>query len=190
MNKNNQKVPSTINSILINNQKWFGFLLVLVFLLSMFIYFILESNNLKEYIFSSILFASFIYGIHLVFIQEKRLGSSKIQLINVDIIFAILGAFLTYLLTQFLPISSIIASATVGIIGYLTFKKNSFAIYCGSFVGMTSAGIFNYYELLLASFICGVIFVIVKPILNGYGGRLGTIAFISTVIVALLFNKS
>ncbi len=190
MNKQNNSCEKAKEKKIIHNQKWIALFFVFAFVFLVWIYVIFNSSNLFKYFLTSTLFLLFLYGTILVLKKERLIREIRITFIDIDIFYALVGAIATYTLTRTLPISNIISSASIGLIGYVLFKKNSFAIYCGSFVGMTSSDLFNYYQLLLAGVVCGLVFVVVKQILNGYGGRLGTIAFISTAIIALFFNKT
>ncbi|MCK5731887.1 MAG: hypothetical protein KAH13_02640, partial [Tenericutes bacterium] len=61
------------------------------------------------------------------------------------------------------------------------------AVYCGSFAGMVSVALFGFAEVLVLALICAFIYNLTKPLFKGYGGKLGTIAFMSSLIVHSLF---
>ena len=42
---------------------------------------------------------------------------------------------------------------------------------------------------MIISLLCGLIYLFVKLIFNGYGGRLGSMAFISTLFIELILSK-
>ena len=49
-------------------------------------------------------------------------------------------------------------------------------VYCGAFVGMTSARLFSAYgDLCLAAAIAGGVYLLTRRSFQGYGGKLGTI---------------
>jgi hypothetical protein len=54
-------------------------------------------------------------------------------------------------------------------------------IFAGSFVGMTGDSVGSYTAVSLGGIVAGLIYSISLSIFSGFGGRLGTIAFISTV---------
>jgi hypothetical protein len=55
--------------------------------------------------------------------------------------------------------------------------------YCGAFVGMTSARLFSAYgDLCLAAAIAGAVYLLTQRSFQGYGGKLGTIAFCGTFV--------
>ncbi|MDD3129624.1 MAG: hypothetical protein PHW21_04585 [Candidatus Izemoplasmatales bacterium] len=61
--------------------------------------------------------------------------------------------------------------------------------YCETFAGMSSNLMFNFYEIMIISLLCCLIYLFVKLIFNGYGGRLGSVAFISTLFIALILGE-
>lgn len=150
----------------------------------------LSSEQLSDYILSGIILVLFIIGVIFISSQVKSSNNHRIIIKDLDFVFAALGVVVTYELTLLFTVSTVNTSATVGILGYLLFKKHSMAIYCGSFAGMTSSLILNHYEIIVLAIFCALAYLFVKTILDGYGGRLGTIAFVSTTIVVMLFNKT
>lgn len=117
------------------------------------------------------------------------------------ILFAVLGAVATFYLNTKINLGSIISASLVGFIASFApnfDKKSSIlkefpaAVYCGSFVGMTSSQVApNIKFILFAGFIAGAILMLSKNIFNGFGGKLGTIAFggvaITSVLIYLIF---
>lgn len=105
-------------------------------------------------------------------------------------IFSISAAnWLTFVLNHSLRMGPVIASAVIGLAGGILLPKYGSAIYCGSFVGMSSKTILpDVPALLLASLIAGIVFQMNANSLNGIGGKLGTIAFIGSVITGVVFQ--
>ncbi len=117
------------------------------------------------------------------------------------ILFAVIGAVLTFYLNTSAHLGPIIAASLVGFVAsYIPlFNKKSeileefpAAVYCGSFVGMTSLQVAPDIKFILfAGFIAGTILMLSKNIFNGFGGKLGTVAFggvaITSVIIYILF---
>ena len=61
------------------------------------------------------------------------------------------------------------------------------AIYCGVFVGMSSAVIVPSVGFILAAgILAGVIYILSKNIFLGMGGKLGTMAFGGVLLVSLI----
>lgn len=121
--------------------------------------------------------------------REMNLMTYQIKWLDIDLFYTGMGVILTYFIAKELSINAVIASSAVGFIGYLVIKNHSVAIYCGSFAGMVSSFVFGYDEVILIAFVCGLLYILLKPLFVGVGGKLGTIAFISTVGMAILLNK-
>lgn len=171
-------------------QKLITFWVLSLFMVYALVNVFLNSEKLSDYILSGIILVLFIIGIIFISSQVKSSNSHRIIIKDLDFVFAALGVVITYELTLLFSVSTVITSTAVGILGYLLFKKYSMAIYCGSFAGMTSSLILNHYEIIVLAILCAFVYLFIKTILNGYGGRLGTIAFVSTTIVVILFNKT
>ena len=171
-----------------NIQKWLIFSLLFVFVTGAFIYGIINSNNQTFKIFGIILFILFILGIITSILYINKIKVEKINIKSFDLLFVLIGTVATYELTVFLSVSNVLASALIGVIGYLITKKYAMAIYAGSFSGMVSQVLFNHYELILLGLITGVIYILIKTVCYGFGGRLGSIAFISNLITAIILG--
>lgn len=103
-----------------------------------------------------------------------------------------LGAFGTYQL-QKAGLSPVVASCIVGLagalIGYLLKNEDlSMVIFAGSFVGMTTITIASTTLIVIAGLACGTLYWASTHLFDGYGGKLGALAFISVAIVVLLFS--
>jgi hypothetical protein len=101
-----------------------------------------------------------------------------------------LGAISAFQL-QKLGFNPIVASCLVGLAGTLigTLLKTedlALVIFAGSFVGMTAVSITSFPLILLAGLICGILYLIAEPIFDGYGGKLGAMAFVSVVVVMVV----
>lgn len=86
------------------------------------------------------------------------------------------------------PLGPVIAAGIVGFLGAeilerLNAKEFSAPLYCGAFVGMSSAAVFSFQAVALASFAAGFLYIAAHEIYAGIGGTLGTIAFICTAIM-------
>lgn len=174
--KNNLKFKNTNAWILLSVTLLYAYILVLF-----------EFRDWMIFLYA-LLSIPLIIGLRHVYQSTDRI-SEKFSLKDYDIIFAFFGVIVTYLLAHQLNISAVIASSFIGVLGYYLFPKNSVAIYCGSFAGMVSSYLFNYYEVGFISIVCGVLFVFLKPVYNGYGGKLGSTAFIATMFVAIVLEK-
>lgn len=110
----------------------------------------------------------------------------------------ILGAIITYYLNIKLELGPVIAAGAVGTIASFVplinkqsniLKVFPFAAYCGAFVGMSAVNVAKDIKfIILASFLAGLFFIFSKNVLNGFGGKLGTIAFGGVVLASLLIS--
>lgn len=96
------------------------------------------------------------------------------------------GAILTYALSVNLDLGAVIASSLVGVIAALVVPAYGVPLYCGAFVGMTSAQLLvTHGELAIAGAVAGVVYLLTTDVFSGFGGKLGTIAFTGSVITGL-----
>lgn len=102
----------------------------------------------------------------------------------------LIGGVLTCVLCRDFKLSTVVGASLVGIAAYLVVPKYAVPVYCGAFVGMTSTALlFTRFEVAIASAIAGIIFVLASYVFGGFGGKLGTIAFISTIITSLILGR-
>lgn len=92
----------------------------------------------------------------------------------------------TYYLSTALGLGPVVASALVGLLAALTVGDQAAPAYCGTFVGMVSTVVFpTLIPVAVASVVAAVIFVLAKRVFNGFGGKLGTTAFLGCGAVVL-----
>lgn len=97
------------------------------------------------------------------------------------------GGLVTYSISRDVGVGAVVASGTIGLLGALILPDHAVPIYCGSFVGMVSPALLgSYSQVLLAAVIAGVAFVLSTGTFDGFGGKLGTIAFSGTVLTGLV----
>lgn len=89
-------------------------------------------------------------------------------------------------------LNPVLSSALVGFLGtFFKFPKANIhgihsAIYAGSFAGMCSVEILQGPQHIIGVSVLGsILYVWAQPHFSGYGGRLGTIAFISSTFIFL-----
>lgn len=102
------------------------------------------------------------------------------------------GALATFFLQKY-GCSAVVASCLVGLAGallghYIGFPNLPLVIFAGSFVGMTSLTQGTIPNIIFAGLLTGLLYKLSTNIFTGFGGRLGTIAFISTVATIYLFQ--
>ena len=113
-------------------------------------------------------------------------SSRKYKINYFDILFTVIGCLAAYFLNIYLNQGAIIAASLVGIISACFIKKYSIAIYTGAFAGMISPAILHdFYHILLASVITGIVFAFSNRVFEGFGGKLGATAFTSWIILYL-----
>lgn len=96
------------------------------------------------------------------------------------------GAPLTRLLAADLGLGVVVAAALIGLLADRLLPSYAAAIYCGAFVGMTSPAVFaDLTALTAAGLVAGVVFVAAEQVFDGFGGKLGTVAFVGCAAVAL-----
>jgi len=101
------------------------------------------------------------------------------------------SAVFTFLLQKYGG-SAVVASCLVGLIGaalgyMLNMQHLTFVIFTGSFVGMTSLTAGSIPLMLVGGALSGFIYLHTQQVYFDYGGRLGFIAFISTMATVYLF---
>lgn len=114
---------------------------------------------------------------------------------EVFIIF-IIGALGTYLINDKLKTGAVIASSIIGITGGLilpnVFSSGTalaVALFCGTFIGMsTTTKLTSRVSVIQASVIGTIIYLYTTPYFAGLGGKLGLIAFGSTIATAGFYN--
>ncbi len=116
-------------------------------------------------------------------ISLRKLGPSPIKahkhLFNFLAVF--LGGMITFYFSVDIGLGAVVASGLIGLFTDMIFPDLGAPAFCGSFVGMSSDGLFfSYSDVVLASAIAGLVYVLTSKVFNGFGGKLGTIAFIGT----------
>ncbi len=80
----------------------------------------------------------------------------------------------------------VLGAGVGGLLGAIFIKKYQVPIYCGTFVGMSSPLLFGMWQFALATIFASIIYVLVRDLFNGYGGKLGTIALSGALISTLV----
>ena len=96
------------------------------------------------------------------------------------------GAPLTRAFAVDLGLGVVVAAALVGLLADRLVPSYSAAVYCGAFVGMGSPALLpGPVAVTAAGFAGGVVFVAADSVFDGFGGKLGTAAFVGCAAVAL-----
>ncbi len=88
-------------------------------------------------------------------------------------------------------IGPVIAASAVGFLGYKILQKFGLAelappMYCGAFIGMSSYAFFSLEMIAAAGLVSAAVYILANDLYAGFGGKLGTIAFIGTAVVRKL----
>jgi hypothetical protein len=104
------------------------------------------------------------------------------------------GCLSCYLLQRNAHLSAVLASALVGVVGTLIPSAGiQAAIYSGSFAGMCSQELLNgQMQVLFLAALGAALYLFAKPHFTGLGGKLGAVAFVSSVClwVALFLSRA
>jgi len=96
------------------------------------------------------------------------------------------GAPLTRLLAVDLGLGVVVAAALVGLLADRLLPSYGAAVYCGAFVGMASPVVFGGLPAVTAAgLLAGAVFVAAEEVFDGFGGKLGTTAFVGCAAIAL-----
>ena len=122
-------------------------------------------------------------------VHRQTKTSIALSVWRTDGIAVIFGAVITYALHGHTVLDVVLATGLVGIGAALIMRRVQVPIYCGAFVGMSSPMLLGWGPFLLASLLASILFVIAKDLYNGYGGKLGTIAFTGAFIAGFIYRS-
>lgn len=144
------------------------------------------------FILSLIVLLFYTYLKHLDHEQDGEYESFKVA------IWVPIGALSTYYLSNSFQLPPVLAGSSIGILASFLpniRKQSTFleqvpaAIYCGAFVGMSSHVLAkDGFFVLTASVFTAVFLMVSKTVMQGVGGKFGTLAFVGVVITYLLFK--
>jgi hypothetical protein len=175
----------------------YGIILLLALVLILFILMIIKEqtgNKLIVIFFSSILML-LLYTLlkfrKILHQQHTEFDSYKLAL------WVPIGAVCTYYCNHHLQLGAVLSAAIVGFSASflpnlapnrMLLKGAPAAVYCGAFIGMSDLKIAQSFSFVLtASFFTAVLLLVSKSILQGVGGKLGTLAFGGVALTYLLF---
>ncbi|MCD4672633.1 MAG: hypothetical protein K8R77_08220 [Anaerolineaceae bacterium] len=171
-----------------------GFILLSAFVIILYGFIVYEAWVLHS--IGGVVVAVILVGILLALWQEAKAiradsasRASRREML-LDFIAVLGGACASCAISQNLGLGPVAGAALIGLLGALAFPKHSVPLYCGSFVGMSSAVLLaSPAELYLAGSIAGLVYLIAEDALNGFGGKLGTIAFSGSLLTGLGLQK-
>jgi hypothetical protein len=130
-----------------------------------------------------------------IYLEGKSLLNDEIKPVDLsrkifEFIAVFGGGVVTFYLSTNLGLGAVIASSVAGILAAMIVPKYGAAAYCGSFVGMSSFSLLSTYSsVALASAVAGIVYVLSRDVFGGFGGKLGTIAFIGATIAAVILGR-
>ncbi|MFU8792400.1 MAG: hypothetical protein ACNA7K_00085 [Acholeplasmataceae bacterium] len=144
-----------------------------------------------EGIFNALILPFFILFIFAIYDQYRIEKESEIPPLRqkdlISLVFVLVGFVLSFGLYFYASMPQIAASALTGVIGYVFLREYEKEVYCGSFAGMISLVVVSPIFIILMVVILPVAFLMSRSIFNGLGGKLGTTAFVASIIsVSLL----
>jgi len=156
--------------------------------------------SLSQPVYPIVVVAGILFFVTIEYISHFRQISVPPQLASagITVISSVGGALFTYLLSHAMHLGPVGAGAAVGTFaGLLPAEKYNFlenvrlSTYCGAFVGMSSVHVLgSALGAVWGGMLCGLIIIMATGALPGYGGKLGTIAFISVCILSIISNIS
>jgi hypothetical protein len=100
------------------------------------------------------------------------------------------GALISYRLSVDVGLGAVTAAALVALVAALVVPDYAVSMYCGSFVGMTSARLLiSHWDVAIAGGVAAVLYVLTSCAYPGFGGKLGTIAFTGSVFTGLGLDR-
>jgi hypothetical protein len=94
------------------------------------------------------------------------------------------AAPLTRLLAVETGLGAVVAASLVGLLAAYG-SRYGVPAYCGAFVGMAGPGLFDLTAVAAAGVVTGLLYVAAKRVFNGFGGKLGTLAFVGCGVLVL-----
>lgn len=127
----------------------------------------------------------------LIFIyrQITKFASDKIDSKDhlFDFLSILFGALIIYFLANNFEFNSLVSIGVLALVSGVVIKKHAPEITIGGFIG---AGMFldsGYLGVIIATIISSVLYFTIRDVFNGFGGKLGTTAFMGGIITYLVF---
>jgi len=170
-----------------------GFVILSALAVLLFLFILLEAW--LQHSLGGLLVATILFGLCAALIREALhpaiiSAPADTRELLLTVLAHVASAWLTFELSHTLNLGAVLAAALIGLLGATLFPKFCAPIYCGSFVGMCSAEVYIHrYDILLAGAFAGLIYTLGREVLNGFGGKLGTIAFGGTLLTGLVLKR-
>ncbi|MBN2252160.1 MAG: hypothetical protein JW701_00575 [Kosmotogaceae bacterium] len=174
----------------------FAYVTISVFLVLFYALAIFDSI----YIQRSILFIAALFFVEGLYAFKRKIGHDSADLVlDLVMVVAIVSAAIVTFVISVNGGGPVVAAAGVGLaFSYLAEKASkrfkdpvysnlSAPVYCGAFVGMSFELIFtNVWMVALAGLVAGLVYVISDGVYEGAGGKLGTVAFIGSLVAKFM----
>lgn len=170
----------------------FAFLLLTCFLLLFYTLMVYEAASLVKFVLfiSVLLFAEGLLFVKVRFCHEKEKTAKGLK----ELAIVTLGSIVTFIISVE-GLGPVFAAAVIGLLYCTTagrigksWEELSPAVYCGAFVGMSFVPVFTQlWMVALAGLAAGLVYLISDCVFDGVGGKLGTIAFIGSLGIRILF---
>ena len=125
--------------------------------------------------------------------ESKELRKVKLDVLTRKNLFLFIsvfvGTFANYALRVNTGLDTVVATGLVMIIAAIILPDYGVPISCGAFVGMASPALLNHGQMAIAVAVAGVVYVLTVGVFDGFGGKLGTIAFTGCVITGLCLGS-
>lgn len=123
-----------------------------------------------------------------------RLSLKQIELWSLQFGFFLAGCLSCFYLQAQWQITPVVSAAFVGLVGTFIPESKRIAqthihatLYSGAFVAMGSRGVdAGFWQIMVVSVVGSSLYFFLRPYFNGMGGRLGLIAFISSLLSVAL----
>lgn len=123
-------------------------------------------------------------------ISTQEFQPAKISRQAFEFLAVVVGGVFTFFLSVDIGLGAVIAASVVGIFADMIVPDYGVPAYCGAFVGMSSNALFfNQTEMVFASAVAGLIYVLTRDVFGGFGGKLGTIAFIGASVATFALGR-
>ena len=113
------------------------------------------------------------------------MATTRMKTFSLTLLAFYLACLSCWLLQTSIGMSPVLSAALVGFLGSFVSVFAS-VIYAGAFAGMCSHEYLSgHFHIVFISLAGSVIYILSKPYLNGFGGKLGVIAFLSSLLLVL-----
>lgn len=148
------------------------------------------SNGLSYLIILIIIDLFFIVGFLFIFLKDqKEIPKETNKITILPFVVILTAALLIYFVSKELHIDKTISVGLLAIVFGIFIKKHDKTALVGAFIGTSILLNTTYFGIVLISLVAGFIYYLLADNLNGLGGKLGTIVFVSGLIIFLILGE-